>query len=189
VDSDRGSPIEFRNDTAINVVGLLKAPFGDSRLYPLALDRFPLGDDLVAVGVTGEVKLTRLREAIMTRVEANGRVALDCVRCLRSYDQPFAAVFSEEFRQSVDVRTGVGLELADDGDEEPSLIDENHELDLGEVLRQEILIALPMRPDCGELCPGPDLPDGGDSLAEPGDDRFAELARLLGDDGRPASND
>jgi uncharacterized protein len=110
-------------------------------------------------------------------------VPLTCARCLREYDQPFQVAFDEEYRQTVDVRTGVGLgsELSDD---EQSLIDENHELDLREPLRQEILIALPMRPDCGADCPGPDVLGAGDD-EEPGeaiDERLAALASLLGDD-------
>lgn len=184
--TDRGRTIEFRNDTAINVAGLLKAAFGDSRVYPLSLDRFPLDDELVAEAVGGEVKLTRLRDAIMARVRADGAVSLECARCLRPYDQRFAVEFSEEYRQTVDVRTGIDLLPGDDEDEETSRINESHELDLREVLRQEILVALPMRPDCGEDCPGPEiLHYGGPRNAdvEPGDDRLAALARLLDEDG------
>lgn len=182
--AEGGRSIEFRNDTAINVVGLLKAAFGDGRVYPLALDRFELGDGLAAEGVEGEVRLTRLREAIMARVAAKGTVGLDCVRCLRPYAQPFGVSFSEEFRQSVDVRTGVGLLPGDDEDGETSRIDDNHELDVGDVLRQEILIALPMRPDCGADCPGPEALGGAAAAVfeDPVDDRFAALADLLAEE-------
>lgn len=196
-DLDLGRSIEFRNDTAVNVVGLLKGAFGDSRTYPLSLERFPLddgvggADGLVAEQVAGEVKLTRLRDAIMARVRAQGRVALECGRCLRPYDQPFAVAFSEEYRQSVDVRTGIDLPAGEDEDEETPRIGENHELDLGEILRQEILVVLPMRPDCGEGCPGPEalgaavaIGSAAEAADEPADDRFAALAQLLGDDAR-----
>lgn len=187
---DLGRAIEFRNDTAVNVVGLLKGAFGDNRTYPLSLARFPLdggADGPVAERVEGEVRLTRLRDAIMARVRAHGTVILECVRCLHPYDQPFAVAFSEEYRQSVDVRTGVDLPPGEDDDEETPRIGENHELDLGEILRQEILVALPMRPDCGSACPGPEVLGAAvavGSAAEPADDRFAALAQLLGDDAR-----
>ena len=181
--TNRGRTIEFRDDTAINVVGLLKSSFGDNRTYPLALARFPLDESLAAEAVEGDVRLTRLRDAVMAKVRATGRVSLDCVRCLRQYDQPFTVEFSEEYRQSVDVRTGIALEQAEVEVEEASLIDENHELDLANVLRQEILLALPMRPDCGESCPGPEALLGSDQAEEPADDRFAALQSLLGDDG------
>ena len=77
----------------------------------------------------------------------------------------------------------LGGEPADD--ELVSRIDENHELDLREPLRQEILVALPMRPDCGADCPGPDLLEVGgedDASDDLVDERLAALASLLGDD-------
>jgi uncharacterized protein len=190
--ADRGRGMDLRNDTAINVAGLLKGNFGDRRRYGIDLDRFPLDEGLVAEGTTGEVRLTRLRDAVMADVDVAGRVAMECSRCLRSYDQAFEAAFSEEYRQSVDLRSGVELPPAEDEDADTSLIDENHELDLAEVLRQEILVALPMRPDCGDDCPGPAVlgaaveVEDADRIDEPMDDRFAALAGLLedGDDGR-----
>jgi uncharacterized protein len=130
------------------------------------------------------VRLTRLRDAVLARVKAAGIVPLTCARCLREYEQPFEVVFDEEYRQTVDVRTGLGLGPEPADDEEASFIDENHELDLREPLRQEILIALPMRPDCGPDCPGPDwfeAGEEGESDTEV-DDRLAALASLLADD-------
>jgi uncharacterized protein len=34
------------------------------------------------------------------------------------------------------------------------IIDDNHLLDLGEAIRQQILVSLPMYPVCGDDCPG-----------------------------------
>ncbi len=169
------------NDTAINVAGLLKVQTGQVREFELALDRFPLDDGLFAVDVAGELRLTRLRDGIMARVTTAGAVDLECARCLRAYQQPFDIAFSEEYRQTVDVYTGAGVEAEVATDEDTARIDDNHLLDIGEVLRQEILVALPMRPDCGERCPGPDLAAirwSGDDEA-PVDGRLAALARLL----------
>ncbi len=176
-----GNVLELRNETAVNVVGLLRLGTGETRHYRLVLDRFPLDDGLAAEDIEGEVRLTRLREAIIAAVEASGVVKLECVRCLRIYDQEFSVSFSEEFRQSVDLRTGILLDPAEDEDVETSLINENHELDLAEVLRQEILVSLPMRPYCGDLCPGPDVTESGTG-EEPVDARFSALAGLLEDD-------
>ena len=177
--------MDLRNDTAINVAGLLREPIGGTRKYPIHLDALPLDEHLLAEDVGGEVKLTRLRDAVMARVRIQGGVDLECARCLREYPQGFAAAFAEEFKQTVDLRTGVGIDRDPTApeDEEASTIDENHELDLAEVLRQEILVVLPMRPDCGEECPGPDTLEVGE--VSPVDDRFAALSRLLDEvDGR-----
>lgn len=181
--TDGGQLWELRNETAVNVAGLLKGQIGATRDYLLHLDRFEVDGELVAREVEGKARLTRLRDAVMASVQASGVVPLTCARCLREYDQAFEVAFDEEYRQTVDVRTGLGLN-PDLPDDEASLIDENHELDLREPLRQEILIALPMRPDCGPDCPGPDtFDDGADGELEAVvDDRMAALASLLRDD-------
>lgn len=184
--TDRGHEQEIRNDTAVNVAGLLKGATGAVRTYRLVLDRFPLDDELVADDVVGDVRLTRLRDGIIAKVAVEGTVELECARCLREYDERFATAFDEEFRQMVDVRTGIDLLPNGDEDDHTAWIDENHELDLGEVLRQEILVALPMRPDCGERCPGPEVLVVGAAEDAPAnravDDRLAALALLLGDE-------
>jgi uncharacterized protein len=181
--ADSGQQRELRNETAVNVAGLLKAQTGATRAYQLVLDEFDLDGELTAREITGEVRLTRLRDAIMARVNAAGVAPLICARCLREYDQPFTIEFDEEYRQTVDVRTGIDLDPDVAEDEQVSRIDENHELDLREPLRQEILVALPMRPDCGPDCPGPDVLEVGEESETDGvDDRLAALATLLGDE-------
>jgi uncharacterized protein len=177
--SENGRLSELRNDTVINVAKLLQEPFGARRTYRLHIDAFPLDEELRAEAIGGEVKLTRLRDGIIVDVRAQGRVELECARCLRPYDQDFLTEFAEEYRQTVDVRTGVGLAPGDEVEHEQFEINEKHELDLRELLRQEIVIALPMRADCGAECPGPDAIDNGDAA---GDERFAALSRLLDED-------
>jgi len=182
---DGGQQRELRNDTAVNVVGLLKGQTGATRSYHLLLDTFEADGEIIARDIDGDVRLTRLRDAVIARVSVKGVVPMTCARCLREYDQPFEVEFDEEYRQTVDVHSGFDLGGEPADDELVSRIDENHELDLREPLRQEILVALPMRPDCGADCPGPDLLEvGGEDGA--GDDvldeRLAALASLLTDD-------
>jgi uncharacterized protein len=168
--------MDLHNETGVNVVALLQEPVGSSRSYPLRLDAFPLDDELLAVDVTGNVKLTRLTDEIIARIKVEGSAELQCLRCLREYPEAFAADFTEEFRIAHDVRTGNGI--AAPADDERFTINENHELDFGEALRQEIIVALPMRPTCGTDCPGPDVTEA--SYEEQQIDvRFASLERLL----------
>jgi uncharacterized protein len=178
-----GQPRELRNDTALNVAGLLKGQTGAIRSYRLVLDAFDADGETIARDIQGDVRLTRLGDGIMARVAATGVAPMTCVRCLREYDQPFEIDFDEEYRQTVDVRTGLDLDGAQADDDLSSRIDENHELDLREPLRQEILVALPMRPDCGLECPGPDVLEvGSEESGDVVDERLAALASLLGDD-------
>lgn len=172
--------MDLHNETVINVAALLRDQLGSSRTLPLALERFVLDDGLVARDFVGEVRLTRLTDEILTSVKGSATVELECQRCLELFIQPVSVRFSEEFRIAFDVRTGAGLGIAA-GDDEFE-ISAAHELDIGEPLRQEIVIELPMRPSCGEGCPGPPA-IAVDETEEQADERLAVLAALLKENG------
>jgi len=185
--TEEGRTIDLPGDTRLNVASLLMEPVGNTRDVTIELDRLPLDEDLTARNIEAEARLTRINDAILVDARVTGLVPLECATCLAEYDQPISETFSEAFRQLVDVRTGAALpnslEPRDDGsDDEPGFsVDENHELDLGEALRQWIVLAIPIKPGCGQDCPGPLLSatDNEDEI----DTRFAGLASLLDDDG------
>ncbi len=167
--------MDLYNETAVNVATLLQEPVGASRTYSFRLDRLELDADLVARDVTGEMRLTRLSDEILANVEATAVVELTCLRCLEPYDQAAKTRFQEEFRVAYDVRSGAAMRSSDD--DERFTITDAHELDIREPLRQELIVSLPMRPDCGVQCPGPPaIDDGGEDEI---DNRFAALGALL----------
>ena len=169
----------LENDTAVNVATLLREEIGASRRFPITLDRIALDDDLVARDVTGELRLTRLPDAILARVDASAVVALECQRCLDQYDQAVDIRFDEEFRVAYDVRNGSEIKPEAD-DDERFTISEKHEVDIREPLRQEFIVGLPMRPTCGPDCQGPPaIQDDDEDQVGPVDNRFAALAGLL----------
>lgn len=167
--------MDLYNETAVNVATLLQEPVGSSRVYALHLDRFELDSDLIANDITGTMRLTRLSDEILANVEITATVRLICLRCLEYYDQPTRTRFQEEFRVAYDVRSGIAVHETDD--EERFSITDAHELDIREPLRQELIVSLPMRPDCGTACPGPPpIANGGNDEI---DNRFAALGSLL----------
>jgi uncharacterized protein len=176
---------EVLSDTRLNVASLLMENVGATRDVAFAFESFPLDDDLTARDVSGDVRFTRLQNQLLASGRLTGVVTLECVRCLDEYDQEFEAKFTEFFRQSVDVRTGAAIKPEDfeddleegDDDETGFGIDEAHHLDVGEAIRQWILLSLPMRPSCGANCRGPLLTSTDDGTQ--GDSRFAGLADLL----------
>jgi uncharacterized protein len=183
--NDERRAVILHGDTRINVASLLQELSGSTREYQIELDRLPLDADLVANDIVAEVWLTRIKDAVLVEAEVGAIVPLECVTCLTEFDQPVAETFSEPFRQSVDVRTGAPIAAASsvepaDDDEPAFSIDESHELDLREALRQWIVLSIPMQPSCGPKCPGP--PDIGNDGDDAIDERFASLASLLGDD-------
>ena len=171
--------LELRNDTVINAATLLQEEFGASRSFDLRLDTFPLDDDLLAKQVAGGVRLTLLQNEVLLEATVTATVELECVRCLRRYDQPVKTRFAAQYEPTVDVQTGRPVEEIDDEVERFS-ITENHEVDIAEPLRQELIVALPMRAVCGRACPGPDLSGLDDN--ENGDPRLGALSALLSDE-------
>jgi uncharacterized protein len=59
----------------------------------------------------------------------------------------------EEFRPTIDIHTGASLPLTAD-DEIATRIDAHHEIDLSEVIRQDLLLAIPPSPICRSKCAG-----------------------------------
>ncbi len=175
--------IDLIDETRLNVASLLMEPVGNMRDVRIELASLPLDDGLVADNVAVLARLTRLKDGILVVGDVKAVVPLECATCLAEYDQQINERFSEPFRQLVDVRTGAALPVDpadEDGDSEvePAFtIDESHELDLGEAIRQWIVLAIPMQPSCGPDCPGPLLQSTSEDEAT--DNRFASLASLL----------
>lgn len=168
--------------TRLNVAGLLREPAGTVRTIELG----PLNwTDPTAPGgrrLLGSLRLQRTNRGIMV----NGRVRTvarrTCIRCLDEFDEPVDLVLGEEFLPSVDPGSGAVL-TRDLADADVARIDDHHELDLGPVLADELILAEPMhplcRPDCRGLCPvcGRRLDDGAhEHPAVAIDPRLAPLA-------------
>jgi uncharacterized protein len=184
VNNDHPTSLNLHDDLIVKVSSLLLDDIGTTRTVNVELSSFPLDDDLTAEDVRAKVRLTRLNTGILAQGSAEGLVEMECVRCLNQFEQPFTARFTEQFRQTAAVGEGRGFvppsdsEVDEEGDSELAFeINDAHELDLTELLRQWILLALPMTPACGPDCPGPLQIENGDD--ESGDARFAALQQLL----------
>lgn len=140
-----------------NVAQLLKAPAG-SDLRESVEDELPTlrDDDVMVVGpVTGQVRFQRTNYGVLATGEVQATVQLECVRCLQAFEQPLTVPFTAMYHPTIEVVSGRPLPPAED--EEGFLIDDRHHLDLSEMLRQEIILALPpiplCKPDCAGICP------------------------------------
>lgn len=169
-----------------NVAQLLKSPAGTSREYDLDEDITGIDPDLDALKpVTGKVRLLRTNDGILVTGQAQTEVRMPCRRCLLPASVPVELDLEEEFRPSIDIITGAALPLAD-GEDQATRMDAHHVLDLTEVVRQGLLLAVPMSavcsPDCKGLCPncGTNLNEGPCGCQpEEIDPRLAVLRSLL----------
>jgi uncharacterized protein len=111
---------------------------------------------LVQSLLTGAVSLIRTADGILVTASLETTVQLECCRCLEPFSIPIRLEIEEEFHPTIDIRTGAVLPVAD-SEEDATTIDEQHVLDLTEVVRQALFLALPMNPlcklNCAGLCP------------------------------------
>jgi uncharacterized protein len=137
-----------------NVAQLLKSPAGASREYVLDEDIAGIDPDLDALApITGKVRLVRTNDGILVTGHIRTVVRVPCRRCLMPASAPVEVNLEEVFHPSIDIITGAALPLADD-EEEATRTDAHHILDLTEVMRQELLLAVPMTAVCSRDCKG-----------------------------------
>src|SRR5262249_10592752 len=170
-----------------NVAQLLKATPGTALRVELDdADDLDLEDDeaRLAGPVSGQVRLHRTNQGIFADGTVEVPVELECSRCLKPFTATVMFPLREQFYPTIDVNIGVPLPPPDDELAFP--IDHNHILDLREAIRQNLVLALPLKAlckeDCAGLCPqcGKDLNEGRCAcVPEIVDDRLAVLRRLL----------
>ena len=165
-----------------NVAALLRSAPGTERRYPVEDARLKIAADLaLAAPIEGEVRLARTGRSILARAHLTTAIEATCARCLRPIVAPINVDIEEEALPSVDIDSGAAV----DQRTEPDVLrlDEHHQLDLDEPVREAISLADPIsllcRPDCRGLCLecGVDLND----LAEhthPEEELDPRLARL-----------
>jgi uncharacterized protein len=172
-----------------NVAGLLKDPAGATRDYDVEASPSELAPVLEEAepggALSGHVQLMRTQRSIFVRGHLETEVVVECSRCLAAATVPIAFDIQEEFFPQVDVLTGHAVPLPEEV-EEAFTIDSTHELDLTELVRQQLLLELPMQAVCREtcegLCPrcGADLNQGPCACPdEEVDERLAPLRALL----------
>jgi uncharacterized protein len=138
----------------VNTAQLLKESIGSSRSYEIN-DTLSFAEEEIGECILqGEVELIRTDSGILVKGILTGKSSLMCSRCLTTFDYPLSFGIEDEFFPSRDVNSGISLSLPDDST--IFMIDEHHELDLSEAVRQYALLNIPMkplcRPDCAGLC-------------------------------------
>jgi uncharacterized protein len=135
----------------INVSQQLKAPIGYTREYEVDELIDILGIN-VSTRVQGSVKLIRTNRGILVQGTLRTNIPVECSRCLKVFDYPLNIHIEDEFFPAIDVNSGTPLEIPEDAG--CFIIDEHHILDLSEAIRQNALLAIPMKPLCREDCAG-----------------------------------
>ena len=138
-----------------NVATLLRSAPGTERRYPVEHVRMDIADDLtLAEPIEGEVRLQRTGRSILARAHLTTAIQGYCSRCLKAVVAPIDVDIEEEALPSIDIDSGLPVDRADEPD--ALRLDDHHELDLGEPVREAISLAEPIsllcREDCRGLC-------------------------------------
>lgn len=137
-----------------NVAQLLKEPSGFTKEYDLQEDIAALDPEIAPLSaLTGQVQLIRTADGVYALGTLRTNLELNCSRCLDEFSYPLKFRLEEEFRPSIDIATGANLPYGED-DDSATRIDAHHILDLREVVRQDILLAMPPHPICRSNCAG-----------------------------------
>ncbi|MFE6688348.1 YceD family protein [Streptomyces sp. NPDC057743] len=158
-----------------------------------------LGNEVIGAPQGAPVELDLRLEAVMDGVLVTGTaratVKGECVRCLEPLERVLEADFQELFAYpDADARTTASDDDAED--EEDTFYIEDDLFDLEPVLRDAVVLALPLQPVCREDCPGlcsecgARLADDPDHHHDAVDMRWAALQELVeSNQGREKDNE
>jgi uncharacterized protein len=141
-----------------NVAQLLKQQGPGSRNYTVTDVIIPdLGDEIeLTKPLNGQVKFHKTGPEVVVLGEFETSLIVPCTRCLAEVEVPVTFEIEETFVPTIDVTTGLQLPRDQEIDE-ATLINEQHILDLTEVVRQSLYLNQPSQvlcqPDCLGLCP------------------------------------
>lgn len=137
-----------------NVAQLLKEQSGHTRQFTLHEDIRQLDAEIVPLStLDGKIQLIRTADGVLVMGNLHASVELVCSRCLDEFSMPLQFVLEEEFRPTIDITTGASLPRLPD-DESATQIDDHHEINLTEVVRQNMLLEIPPSPICRTKCLG-----------------------------------
>lgn len=150
-----------------------------------------LGNEVIGVpeGVPIELdlRLESVMDGVLVTGTARASVKGECVRCLEPLERELEADFQEMFSYpDADARVREADAGDDAEDEEDTLFLEDDMFDLEPVLRDAVVLALPLQPVCQDDCPGlcsqcgARLADDPDHHHEAVDIRWAALQGLAG---------
>lgn len=134
----------------LNVGFLLKENVGYSREFEFDVELLELADDLDIANFRGTARLTRTPQGVYLQGRFIGEQPTECVRCLTPVNQPLKT----EIKQLYEFPPAPKADF---------IISDSGHLDLAPIMREDMLLAMPIRPlcrpDCKGLCPncGSDL--------------------------------
>ena len=162
----------------LNVGFIIHQTVGYSREFHIDLPEVQIAPDLDLKNLVGSVHITRTAKGLLMRGKLNSLINIQCVRCLTEFLQALEIDFTELLAFSIDSAADSGM-----------LVPESGIIELDQLVREEMLLAIPISPlcklECHGLCPvcGEDRNiNSCHHELEPIDPRLSVLKTLLEED-------
>jgi uncharacterized protein len=163
-----------RSPFRLNIGFIVSQTIGYSRDFPFDLPIVHLPPDLELKNLTGLARVSRTPQGLLVQAKLRAALPVECVRCLTDFVQPLEVDFTELYAFTPRSVTEANLILPEDG-----------YIDLEPLVREYMLLEIPISPlcspDCKGLCPvcGENLnEDSHDHGESEGDPRLAVLKSL-----------
>lgn len=167
--ADLSSPLR------LNVGFIAHEMIGFSRSFDFNIAELHLSPDLDLHHLTGNSLITRTTQGLLVQTKLQASITAECSRCLVEFEQPLLVDFSELYAFTKKSVTESGL-----------ILPENGYINLGPLVREYMILEVPInplcRPDCKGLCLecGANLNEGDcGHTPSTGDSRFDILKALL----------
>jgi uncharacterized protein len=134
---------QTKHPLRLNVGFIVHQPIGYSRDFHFEFPEIRLYPDLDLTDLTGVAHVGRTPQGLLMQCEFQAKVKAECRRCLTEFDQSIQTEFSELYAFNSRSVSESGLILPEDGN-----------IDLEPLLRDYLLIEIPISPLCKEDCKG-----------------------------------
>lgn len=127
----------------INIGFLINSPVGTNRDFEFEIPELRFHPDQVFTDFKGIARVSRTQQGLLVQGEFDANITAECVRCLANFVQPLQTSFDELYAFDDRSVTESNLLLPADG-----------YIDLGPIVREYLIIEIPIRPICREDCLG-----------------------------------
>jgi len=127
----------------LNVGFIIRESTGYSRIFAFDVPRFKFDDDLELKNITGTMTIIRSSEGLLSQGAFEASINAVCARCLNPCSQPLSIEFTELYTFLSRAQEDTELIVPAEG-----------KIDFAPLLREYMLLTMPINPICQESCLG-----------------------------------
>lgn len=126
----------------------------DIESFPELLDMQQSGDVVFSEPIHSTMRAIKIHELVEVEGRLETTVRLACSRCLKEFEAPLDIPFTLTFSREVPEVSEEGEEVELSAEEMGLIPFEGEEIDMRSPLQEQVVMALPVRPLCREVCKG-----------------------------------